>query len=330
MTAKRVLLAAFFSAIILLGAIWLVRDTPAEKAPRAPMVGTQTAATNLLQVPSPAFSKFTPRQSSAMTNPSSPFPSKSAIYQEYENAVSLRAFFAKYAVDSAPPEAKFLAAKVAIEDCRTFSFGSKGYRENMELRVKYGASVRPAQLAAISKVEQKCGGDWTDTPPSKDRAYELMRSASLAGNSAATAYLLADSFHTASGAALSEKVGQFLASNDLSTIEQAMRAILSVGQRVGHIPLSDGESVNAFLFTDAWMLAMCDIGKDCGPDSLYILGQCAAGFCNFLNFEDHARQIRRSPNDFQEIMKLRAAITAGLAGGDKGKLGWNVFSEIKG
>ena len=165
-------------------------------------------------------------------------------------------------------------------------------------------------------------------PSSKERAYELMRSASQNGSAAAMAYLLADAVQTASGTELADKVGQFLASNDISTVEQAMRAILSVGQRTGQIPLTDGEAANPYLFTDDWLLAMCDIGKDCGPDSIEVVAACAAGFCGISSLEDYVRLHSRTPNDFLAIMKLRGMITAGLAAGNKGKLGWNVFSKI--
>ena len=257
-------------------------------------------------------------------------PMKSALYREYEKPSSLRDFVAKYGVEGAPPEAKFLAAKVMIEDCRKFSFGTLGWRENAEKRLKDGAPTKDAQMASIAQIEKKCGGDWTSMLPSKDRGYELMRSPSQAGNSAAAAYLLADAVQTKSSAELADKVAQYLSSNDLPTIEQAMRSILTVGQRMGTLPLENGASANPFLFTHAARLAMCDLGQDCGAESLDVQGACAAGFCNVASLEDYIRLHSSTPNDFQEITRLRQLIFNSLLSGNKENVGWNVFSSIKG
>ena len=304
MSKRRTVLIVFITGLIFLISVWLFSPLGLDKSDIIPdgagrSTGKSIASPSSGAVPKPVLTE----RALSSSRVSIPLPSKSAIYQEYERAPSLRAFFSKYAVDSAPPEAKYLAAKVAIDDCRRVSFGSKGYRDNMESRLKEGSATKVVQQAAIARVEQKCGGDWTDMPPSKERAYELMRSASQSGNTAAMAYLLADTVQTASGAELADKVGQFLASNDLSTIEQAMRAILSVGQRTGQIPLTDGEVANPNVFADAWLLAMCDIGKDCGPDSIEVVAACAAGFCGVSSLEDYVRLHSRTPNDFVEIMK---------------------------
>lgn len=319
------------AAIVVIGAIWFMRATSADYPPAL-------ASSNASQSPAQSPAAPTARivGSRPILNPAFSgrklalaLPSKSALLLEYENALSLREFVEKYAIDSAAPEAKFLAAKIMIDDCRSFGFATPRWRENALKRTKDGAPTRKAQLAAIALVENKCGGDWTRVPPATARAHELMNSAIEAGNSAAAAYLLANNVSTKPCAELADRVGQYLASNDLLTIEQAMRAILTVGQQIGTMPLDDGASANPFLFTHAAMLAMCDLGKDCGPQSLYVLGACAVGFCNIGSLEDYVRLHSSTPSDFQEIMRLRQLIVNSVLSGNKKNLGWDIFSLIK-
>lgn len=259
------------------------------------------------------------------------FPNKSTIYKEYENAKSLREFVAQNLMEGASPEGKMLAIKAMQWDCKRFGYGTKSWRDNLESRVKPNTPEKLLQMSALDQIEKKCGGDWGAILISKERANEILRAASQSGSSAAEAYLVADSAATYSAAELTEKVGRFLASNDLATIEQAMRAINVTAQHAGvPIPLANGANANPNLFTHATNLALCDLGWDCGAGSLETLGVCAVGRCDVTSLEDYVRLHSSTPSDFREITELRQLIASGLvASGNKENVGLKIFSKVK-
>jgi hypothetical protein len=90
-----------------------------------------------------------------------------------------------------------------------------------------------------------------------------------------------------------------------------------------HFELGDGSAVSAPILRDAFFLAACEFGEDCGPDNVYVSARCVnMGYCELPNVEAMLRYTY-SPADVQRLMAARQVILTGIQTGQWPSNFWN-------
>ena len=270
---------------------------------------------------------------------------KSALAIEFENAKNLKTVYDRYAANpaAADPETKFFAA-LAIESCQSRARGpqapaargvqpqatgpgSDQDRERFLARLKENDPNNTARTEAYNRVVELCAGFSSLNVTAAD-ASRLFREAALAGNPAAKASYAADLFREQSRGArnveerrMTEEqltlVRDALSSGDPFAIRRA-GTLLSwesaqlADRRIG----PEGDVFNARDFAQAWALAACDKGANCGPDSLRLLNGCAnQGYCGYQNLETYLQFNELPPSGFTQAQNFRNTIATAITQG---------------
>jgi hypothetical protein len=81
--------------------------------------------------------------------------------------------------------------------------------------------------------------------------------------------------------------------------------------------LGDGLIIGRRAIMDAFNLAACEFGTDCGADNVFVLSQCIAlGYCDSGSLQETYAQYRYSPADFQRLAAARDVVLRGLRTGE--------------
>ena len=78
------------------------------------------------------------------------------------------------------------------------------------------------------------------------------------------------------------------------------------------------------MLRDAFWLAACDYGADCGAGSSYIATKCVgAGYCGSASLEDLFIQYNYPPAEAERLQAARRAVMNGLRTGQWPENFWN-------
>jgi hypothetical protein len=88
--------------------------------------------------------------------------------------------------------------------------------------------------------------------------------------------------------------------------------------------LGEGLSVSSGILRDAFWLAACDYGADCGAGSSYVATKCVgAGYCGSASLEELFIQYNYPPAEAERLQAARRAVTNGLRTGQWPANLWN-------
>ncbi|MEO7326722.1 MAG: hypothetical protein ABIW82_18020 [Dokdonella sp.] len=121
---------------------------------------------------------------------------------------------------------------------------------------------------------------------------------------------------------LGENAGESAA--DVATLAKSLAqtrdpgAVYELAGLFGEGSLIHGPASGSAEATGAWMLAACDLGYDCGPNSPLVRTACLSGgvFCNAGGLEENMRSSQFSPEGFERVRELRKKIYQGIKTGD--------------
>lgn len=106
-------------------------------------------------------------------------------------------------------------------------------------------------------------------------------------------------------------------SGDPSAIETAGRVFASTIDNLVVRVGPDGQAVDPRAFHDAWVLAACEFGLDCGPDHRMVLQGCAhRGNCGASTLREHMFYYEHSPRQSQLINDYHASLVGAIRGRD--------------
>jgi hypothetical protein len=324
---KKALAAVVLLALV--GTLFLWRDNP---KPTTVEIPAPTAAIPAA-TPSPARSdapaslptqsaKQLPQNRPAV--PASLTDQRTAIATEFQTAKSLKAFYDKYsrAEFASNGAAAYFRAR-ALADCGTWH------------------KADPDRFSAVMN-----GPDYKTNPAVQDRvratfAYaEECRGLSEAEDGKTTRLLFEQS------AALKDPAGiaRLLADIDrggqkdeaVSIAQQLLRnpnadvvhgLIAYFGQRADPWTIGDGVYTRE-LSADAWRLAACNWGGDCGPSNRDIRVACIAeNNCQAQTFSEYLQQYRYPPADFATLQRLSNTITSSVATQNWAALGLTIKGD---
>jgi hypothetical protein len=82
------------------------------------------------------------------------------------------------------------------------------------------------------------------------------------------------------------------------------------------IDLGDGTAVSRRVIFDAFVLAACSFGDNCGPDHVYVAARCVnMGRCDSANIEDAFIYYNYSPADSERLLAAHQMVLNGLRTG---------------
>ncbi len=196
----------------------------------------------------------------------------------------LKAFYDKYAAASDQTgEAKYFMWRAA-STCRLFI--DRSVEDNQRAVASMGAPGHPVmkqRVDAVAAHGAQCRGFYK--APVGD-PESLMREAIAKGYPAALAITLNDLDRSGRRDEASGKAIDLLKNAD----SEVMSRMLPYLQQRVWTPSNPPDAPPAELFADAWRLAACERGGDCGQDSRYLLERCYSGAtCGSASLEEHFR-----------------------------------------
>lgn len=188
---------------------------------------------------------------------------------------------------------------------------------------------KAARLAAYDALNIDACGELRSVEHNKDEVARLRKEAADAGDVRARARQISDDIHKAyddnagkprpdggppaNGYAISDAqwaaMRDILASGDPAAIE-TLRGILSSTLTDASIRIGpDKEPIDHRAFWNAWGLAACDLGQNCGADSPQLLSACAnQNQCGSASVQDHTYYYDSSPHTAQLVERYRSMI----------------------
>jgi hypothetical protein len=117
-----------------------------------------------------------------------------------------------------------------------------------------------------------------------------------------------------------------IASNDPYVLMTAGRLLASTKNDFAIQAGPDQRPIDPRAFFDAWNLAACDAGADCGPNHATLLGGCAIlGNCDAHDLREHLFFYSHSPQQSQLIAAYQSQIANAIRTGD-----WSYFTVVRG
>jgi len=292
----------------------------------------------------------------AATRPE-PFPKKvSPLMEQYHARRDWKAIYDRGSQSpSATPEERYLAAQIA-DDCRyrpgldaaTVDREFAAAREKALQGISPKDPMRDKRIAAIDTMFKRTGAcrDLHALRITREQARNLMVKAAEAGDPRARARLVeldmwapilgpdgnlrfgvpgAQMMPSMSDAQLAT-LRESLASADPTVIAIAGR-ILS--NSIADLQIRAGQqeaTVDLRVFRDAWMLASCDAGRDCGPGHEHIISGCMSfGNCEAQDLREYYFFYDHSPQMSQRVAEYHTRISSAIRTGD-----WSWFHFHRG
>ena len=285
-------------------------------------------------------------------------PKPSPLMQEYLGRKGRKALYDRIAQSPSPSaEERYIAAEI-LNDCRRMGSITgadiDAVRTDQLNRARASISekdpAREKRLAAIDAMFGRVGGTpvcagFESMAIKASDVREAMAKAADAGDPRARARLVEIDVwaphHGPDGNVDMSRGFQKLPSisdAQLATLKEALAsndpAALMVAGRLLSSSMADMQvragpeerAVNPQAFYDAWQLAACDAGRDCGPRSELLLGGCFAfGDCDARDLREHLFFYRNSPQQSQLVAEYQAQITRAIQTRD-----WSWFQFHRG
>jgi len=323
------------------------RPAPAKAdrtAPASPGAGRQPAEAVLAISPSVLAAR-----------PEVAKPKRSPLIEEFESKRDRKAMYDRLAgLASRTGEENYVLAEI-LNTCRHAAAYKgepvEGLIEQARKQATAGLSpkdpMRERRLAAYDAIYAGTGvcKGFRDVTITKERVRELMEAGARAGDARAQARLIEldiwaplakfendpvqmvrrESMPSMSEAQLLA-LQQAVATNDPAVLMVAARLF---GTSMGDLQVRAGpdeRAVDIQAFHDAWVLAACDAGSDCGPAHEMILGGCyAMGNCDAGNLRDYLFFYMNSPQRSQLVAQYQAQIQRAIQARD-----WSYFQFHRG
>jgi len=207
--------------------------------------------------------------------------------------------------------------------------------------------MRDRRIAAFDSMyagNAVCKG-FRDVPITKEGIHELMSAAAQAGDPKAQARLIeldiwapAAKFENDPVQMVRHENLPMMSESQLATLQQLVAtndpAVLMVaarlfGSTMGDVQIQAGpdeRAVDVRAFYDAWLLAACDAGAECGPTNETILGGCfAMANCEAGNLRDYLFFYMNSPQQSQLVAEYQAQVQRAIQARD-----WGYFTFRRG
>lgn len=284
--------------------------------------------------------------------PAAPVFAISPVMQEFRDAKSLKSLYDRLsaAAGRTPEEAYVLAeilnrcAKVTdrIRDPRRQPDEAARARERFLATIAEKDSNRQARVAAYDAAYvDRCAGIEAVTTEAAIR--ELLRQAAESGDAKARARLVEKDLWSQLAANEDTAARRMAArpaitDSQLSTLRQAVESrdvgAFMIAGRVFSSTLADltvragpdERSAETRLLQDAWLLAACELGTNCGRDSGRLLYACAMnGECGAADLREYLFFYAHSPQQSQLVNEYAAALVRAARSGD-----WSYFTLHRG
>jgi hypothetical protein len=303
-------------AVALIGAtgLWLYAPK-AQTAAADRSAAAHTAASPTAPIPKPVESRSSAAPTDVIKSvgvAAAKVDKRAAIASEFHGSRNLKAFYDKYAGPAYANDgtAAYYRA-MALKDCMSWhkldpdkfaSMFMPNYRNNpapeVQLRVK-----------AIFNYAERCSGfaEAADT----QLIHAAMNRALALNEPGAIAKQLSTIYHAGQHAE-AESLGRQLLQDPNPDIVDGILVYLG-GRAEGWTPSNFGD-LSIDLRRDAWRLAACSWGADCGPTHHDLRAACLAqAVCNSPSYVEYLQQHQYSPENFQRLQQLANFITNSVA-----------------
>jgi len=243
---------------------------------------------------------------------------------------------------SRTPEESYVLARILVACTEVAGQLRDPLKKNAEEERKNFASAvsekdpnRAQRIAAFEKItERTCAGfEGMKTDP--QRVKDLMSEAAAGGDPKARARAIAEQLRP--GGVVNGNNMPTLTDQQLDTLRDVARsgdpyAMMIVGSLLsstwGDLLIRAGPDerpIDQRAFYDAWALAACNAGYDCGPSNNTLLNGCAQnGNCGAQNLEEYLYFYGNSPQQSQLINQYRSHLISAMQSGD-----WSYFAFVR-
>lgn len=337
---NRILLAVALAAAIF-ASVWVFRGGKEEaqalpskssvsgmaQAPRNPSPDVVLAikpGTRVATKAAPEVSKLSPLMKEFTTGPVKPL----------HDRLSQKA--------SRTPEENYVLARILVA-CTEIPGQYRDPRKTNidEERKSFAASVsekdpnRAQRIAAFEKISERTCAGFEGMKTDPQRVKDLMAEAAAGGDPKARARAIAEQLRP--GGAVNGNNMPTLTDQQLDTLRDVARsgdpyAVMIVGSLLastwGDLLIRAGPDerpIDQRAFYDAWALAACNSGYDCGPTNNTLLNGCVQnGNCGAQSLEEYLYFYGNSPQQSQLINEYRSQLIRAMQGGD-----WSYFGFVR-
>ena len=337
---KRILFAVMFAGIIL-AAIWVFRDDN-EHAQATALKSASSAAVQPARTPSPDVvlairpGNRTPAKAATQSSRLSP------LMKEFTTGPAKPIYDRLSQKSSRTPEESYVLARILVNCTEVPGQYRDAAKVNPdEERRSFAATVsdkdpnRAARMAAFEKIADRTCSGFEGVKTDAQRVKDLMAEAAAGGDPKARARAIAEQVRP--GGAVNGNNMPTLTEQQLDTLRDVARsgdpyAMLVVGSLLastwGDLMIRAGPDerpIDQRAFYDAWTLAACAAGYDCGPGNFTLLNGCAQnGNCAAQSLDEYLYYYGNSPQQSQLINEYRAQLIRAMQGGD-----WSYFAFVR-
>lgn len=236
-----------------------------------------------------------------------------SIVNEFRNAKSMKAFYDKYSspIYANDGAAAFYRAE-ALKKCAGWAkFPVEKMAPSM-IASDWNTSADPTtqqRVQAMSAQVQQCAG-LIDAGDEK-LIQSLVDQAIQLNDPAATAASLADLARSGKKEE-AESIARQLLQNPNADLVQGL--VTYFAKREDPWPFGDIDVSKPGMRGDAWRLAACAWGADCGPSNNDIRTGCVmSGSCRAATYQDYLQRYRYTPADFERLQQAANHITSSVA-----------------
>jgi hypothetical protein len=341
---NRILLALVVAAVVFT-AVWTLRDGKESVEPPGPKAANATAPASRA-TPTPDVVLAIKPSAKPTSRQSRESAKLSPLMQELASGPKKSLYDRLVEKASRTPEEDFVLARI-LEMCTDVGGRFKDprapvsreeARKAFEMTVSEKDPDRARRIAAYQKMsESTCDGfEGVKTDPKK--IAELIDAAAAGGDPKARARVVEREVWAccAAGSVRGDTLPT-ITDEQLRTLQDSVRtgdpyAMLIAGSilssTLGNLMIqagADQRTVDARAFHDAWTLAACNAGYDCGPSNPMILNGCSRnGNCGAQNVEEYLYFYGNSPQQSQLINEYRSQLTQAMQTGD-----WSYFTFVR-
>lgn len=242
------------------------------------------------------------------------------------------------------PEENYVLARI-LETCTDYPARPKDTRNPDEERKRFAGTVsekdpdRARRIAAFERSNAKSCEGLGDIKTTPAQVKELLDQAALGGDPKARMLLVSQEVWACCDGSKTIPTGTLptISDEQLRTLREsvatgdpyAMQIAGSIlSSTLGNLVIRTGEQerpLDQRAFYNAWMLAACDAGADCGPNNPMLLQGCASnGNCDAQNVRDYLFFYGNSPQQSQLITEYHAQLGRAMQTGD-----WSYFSFLR-
>jgi hypothetical protein len=330
--------AGLFAAAVAIAAAAFFVNRDKSSQPMVDSAAAKSAATaDTSKLAASAVLKIDPKMRSVSTAPLiAPKVVASADVQQFRDKKDWPQLYQRLKNGPQTPEAQLLQAEI-LDKCakRPPPTDGKPVPDSREVRrekflqtLAGTEAQKSARLAAYDQMNVDACGELRSIEHAKDEIARLRKAAADAGDVRARARLISDEIHKATdenqkpradgtmapnGYVISDaqwaQMREVLGSGDPAAIEE-LRGIMASTLTDGSIRIGPNkEPIDNRAFWNAWGLATCDLGKNCGADSAELLAACAhRNQCGAASVQDHTYYFEASPHTAQLVERYRQTI----------------------